>query len=536
MAEFKSLAERTHKKEEPGFFESAAKNAWYSGKNVIGGALTAIGELGVADQQKGRFKVPDLTIAGTLDRIGNLIGYENIRDFGAEMSRNAQNEMQDVATRPEYQNKGFLDRVTDTGYLKDPRGLTADMASGLGSSVPFILASVGLSRFAPSVGGSLALRLGAPMISRGGTLGKIGSGFLKAANTRVGDVIGTTLKSTAPYAAIHSPLEAVANAGELYEDLKDRGFNDQEIARLMRGSIAEEIPINFAEGLLEGNVLFGKGLGLVGKNARQRLAGNAGNMALEMLGEYYQEGAQTGNTNKFLGRPYTPVSDYLGNLAATGTPFARQDELGAAATGAIGAIPMGAGGTVYHTVMDKDVKPDDNEVYDWAKKISGNAMSDETYNNIVREAQNQGVPVQLALALANQESRGIQDSVSPVGALGVMQLMPETAKNLGVNPYDEVENIHGGVKYLKQMLDKFNGDYELALAAYNAGPDAVIKYNGIPPYSETKNYVKSINEFLSSSPNFSGNFYEEEEEIPPNFGEGKYWIKQNDNVSYEGAQ
>ncbi|MBQ7198993.1 MAG: transglycosylase SLT domain-containing protein, partial [Selenomonadaceae bacterium] len=199
---------------------------------------------------------------------------------------------------------------------------------------------------------------------------------------------------------------------------------------------------------------------------------------------------------------------------------------------------MGAGGTVYHTVMDKDVKPNNVEVYDWAKNISGNAMSDETYNNIVREAQSQGVPVQLALAVANQESRGIQDSVSPAGALGVMQLMPETAKNLGVDPYNEVENIHGGVKYLKQMLDKFNGDYELALAAYNAGPDAVTKHNGIPPYSETQNSVKSINEFLNSSPNFSGNFYEDDEEetIPSDFAEGRYWIRQNNGVSYEGAQ
>ena len=116
----------------------------------------------------------------------------------------------------------------------------------------------------------------------------------------------------------------------------------------------------------------------------------------------------------------------------------------------------------------------------------------EIMNKVIREANKQGVPVDLALALANQESGFNPNAKSSAGAIGVMQLMPATARSLGVNPNNVDDNIKGGITYLKNSLAHYNGDVVLALASYNAGYGAVDKYKGVPPYRETQNYVKSI--------------------------------------------
>lgn len=123
---------------------------------------------------------------------------------------------------------------------------------------------------------------------------------------------------------------------------------------------------------------------------------------------------------------------------------------------------------------------------------SGTSKS-QILSMISKVCEKHGVDEKLVKALIKQESGFNANATSKVGAMGLMQLMPATAKGLGVqDAYNPMQNVDGGVRYLKSMLNKYNGNIILALAAYNAGSGAVDKYDGVPPYPETQNYVKNI--------------------------------------------
>ena len=132
------------------------------------------------------------------------------------------------------------------------------------------------------------------------------------------------------------------------------------------------------------------------------------------------------------------------------------------------------------------IVPGVNGVIDYDGAYSG------PYLQLARDAaRRHGVPENLFLRLVQQESGWNAGAVSHKGAIGLAQLMPRTARVLGVNPRDPVDNLDGGARYLKQQYDRFR-TWRLALAAYNAGPEAVERYGGIPPYRETRNYVTAI--------------------------------------------
>ena len=111
---------------------------------------------------------------------------------------------------------------------------------------------------------------------------------------------------------------------------------------------------------------------------------------------------------------------------------------------------------------------------------------------VTRAAERAGLPPAIVHSIARAESAYQPDALSPKGAIGLMQLMPQTAAELNADPHDPAQNADAGARYLRQLLEKYDGVVSKAVAAYNAGPGAVDKYNGVPPYKETIEYVQRV--------------------------------------------
>ncbi|MGA3209747.1 MAG: lytic transglycosylase domain-containing protein [Terriglobales bacterium] len=136
--------------------------------------------------------------------------------------------------------------------------------------------------------------------------------------------------------------------------------------------------------------------------------------------------------------------------------------------------------------------------------LSGEHRS-EIDDAIEKAAARNHVDPNLVRAVIKVESNFNPQAVSPKGAMGLMQLMPETARKLNVNnPFDPAENVDGGVRHLRGLLDDFGGDVKLSLAAYNAGETAVLRHGGVPDYPETRNYVKQITSFYGNNAGMGG--------------------------------
>jgi soluble lytic murein transglycosylase-like protein len=145
----------------------------------------------------------------------------------------------------------------------------------------------------------------------------------------------------------------------------------------------------------------------------------------------------------------------------------------------------------YSTQPDPEPPP---SLQSSSPSTSSPAASAKSTDQIVREAsETHGVDSDFIHSVIRQESAGNARAVSPAGARGLMQLMPSTAETLGVkDSFSPEQNIHGGARYLRELLERYHGDAIKALAAYNAGPGAVDRYHGVPPYRETRLYVQRI--------------------------------------------
>ena len=147
----------------------------------------------------------------------------------------------------------------------------------------------------------------------------------------------------------------------------------------------------------------------------------------------------------------------------------------------------------FKNILDEKLNENTKTAENNIEKTTFKNSRENIENLIEKYAAKNNLDPDFIKAVVKQESGFNPDAKSKCGAMGLMQLMPQTAKGLAVvDAFDPEQNIEGGVKYLKSMLNRFNNDPKLALAAYNAGPGAVQKYGDIPPYRETQNYVKNI--------------------------------------------
>ena len=254
-------------------------------------------------------------------------GWNSLGDWltnnGKYWNDRANDVQQQFGTLNRYQNEDILQRLTDTDYLTDSRGLMADVFNGAGSAAPFVVAS----SLAPEIGIGGALARGA-----GGLLERLG--MSTAGRAVASDLVQSGANDFARYALTSGPLEAAINAGGIYDDLKNQGLSDSEIFGKMNDMIGEELPMDMLTSGLYGAVLGGNTFSRLGQGGWKRAIGaNILNTPADMLGEYVQEMTQQQLQNKYSGKPYGTFWNPT------------EDEMQAGRAAAMGTLPMGLFGS-----------------------------------------------------------------------------------------------------------------------------------------------------------------------------------------------
>ena len=439
-------------------------NAW---KYISAGDFSGLNDY--TDREYDYRKIPFLgqflghTVDAATQGIADLAQFAGLESVGNFLNEKAQEG--EAQLPPMSEPRLSLD------YVTDPNGLTSAAGMMTGSMLSIAPAAAIIPEGAVAAAAGFASK--APKI--GGLLSKILSGPLGAVRW------GAT-----------GPVEAMMEGGGAEREMLENGASREDAKQaawdVFKGNAAFLAASNALQAGLLGKVKVPvpKSSNAV-LNSVGNIFGYAPATMAEMASQGYEEGVQQGIQNSAMGRAEDSAAQIFNPLDWT------DDQWYAAKMGMAGAVPLVGGAAAMRQLQGAFSGANEEEeapVQNNAPTLtSGNSDIDAEIN---AAAAKYNLPADLVYAVAQTESDFDQSSLSSVGAIGVMQLMPDTAKALGVDPHDRAQNIEGGAKYLRQLLDTFDGDVTKALAAYNAGPQAVKDHGGVPPYEETQNYVAKI--------------------------------------------
>ncbi|MFJ7950867.1 lytic transglycosylase domain-containing protein [Lysinibacillus sp. NPDC096418] len=253
-------------------------------------------------------------------------------------------------------------------------------------------------------------------------------------------------------------------------------------------------------------------LGSSGNSSTNSITDNSNSIFSDMIGELLSDATTTSKANmsSLLGlSSSSDLSSYFAGLTNTTNNLNQLDDANNKALQSLlynGSNAVYVPSSVYDTLAQFNLSSGTKLDTYVSDDVIGTVAYEESlagankYAAIIKQASiTHNVPEKLIASVMKQESNFNPSVVSNAGAQGLMQLMPKTAQYLGVsNAFDPEQNIMAGAKYLRQMLDKFDNDPQLALAAYNAGPSRVTKYGGVPPFKETQNYVKKVMNYFTA--------------------------------------